>query len=248
MQILRKILDFYIYSSLHVGIAVFCLTQISFPKPTEYSYLVFFGTIIGYNFLKFFPWRKLHFSINSLQSRILIVNCFALIGFFYFFTKQNIEIQLKLFLAFLFVLLYPFVRKKGWLKLFFVAFVVSYVTVYIPHESNSEIKWHFIQRFLLLSSLMVPFEIIDSSTDAPSLQTLPQKFGIKRTKEVGYLLVGLYCLLSFYLQNSFYLFFMYAFPTVVAIYFSSTKRSWYYSSLWVESIPIFWWLILIFII
>lgn len=243
MLAFRKIVDFYIQSSIHVGFAVFCLVQLSVQQWNSYSFLVLFGTIVGYNFLKYSEW---FFSTHFFRIQyigILVVTLISAIGFSWFFLQQDAVVQLNLILAFGLVVLYPFVRKIGWLKPFYVSFVVSYITLFVPLKHVEEVNWLFVQRFLLLSSVMIPFEILDSSKDAVAMKTLPHCFGIPRTKQIGYGLVGLFCMTSFHTLSIHYPYFIYALSSGVAICFSSQKRSWYYTSFWVESLPIVWWLI-----
>ena len=245
MLSLRKILNFYIQSSIHVGIAVFCLVQLSVPQWSSYSFLVLFGTVVGYNFLKYSEWFLSNKGLRIHLIGILSVTSIAAAGFLLLFFQQDIVVQLDLIVALGLVVLYPFIRNLGWLKPFFVSCVVSYITVVIPLKSSTDVAWFFAQRFLLLSSLMIPFEILDSTSDAVAMKTLPHLFGIARTKQIGYVLVGLFCMVSFYTLSIHYPCFIYALSSVVAIYFSSEKRSWYYTSFWVESLPIAWWFILI---
>ncbi len=245
MLSLKRILNFYIQSSLHVGIAVFCLVQLSVSQWSSYSFLVFFGTIVGYNFLKYSEWFLSNKRLRNNIIEILSVTLIAAVGFLFFFLKQNPTVQLDLIVALGLVVLYPFIRKLGWLKPFFVSCVVSYITVVIPLKGTEAVAWIFLQRFLLLSSVMIPFEILDSATDSVAMKTLPHLFGIARTKQIGYVLVGLYCIVSFHALSIHYPCFIYALSSVVAIYYSSEKRSWYYTSFWVESLPILWWLVLI---
>lgn len=243
---LRKILNFYIHSSIHVGLAVFCLVQLSNPQWNSYSFLVLLGTIVGYNFLKYF---ELFLSDKIFRFHfigILSVTLISALGFLLLFLQQDSSLQLDLIIAFALVVLYPFIRKKGWIKPFYVSFVVSYITLFIPLNRHEEIVLLFIQRFLLLSSVMIPFEILDSTTDAVAMKTLPHLFGIQRTKQIGYVLVVLYCVVSFHSLDCLYPCFIYALSSVVAIYFSTEKRSWYYTSFWVESLPVFWLLIFLF--
>ena len=243
MLSLRKILNFYIQSSIHVGIAVFCLVQLSVPQWSSYSFLVLFGTVVGYNFLKYSEWFLSNKGLRIHLIGILSVTSIAAAGFILIFFQQDIAVQLHLIIALGLVVLYPFIRKRGWLKPFFVSGVVSYITVVIPLKSSVDVAWFFAQRFLLLSSVMIPFEILDSTTDAVAMKTLPHLFGITRTKQIGYVLIGLFCIASFHTLSMLYLCFIYALSSVVAIYFSSEKRSGYYTSFWVESLPILWWLI-----
>ena len=90
------------------------------------------------------------------------------------------------------VALCPFLRKFGFWKLFLVSFCVTKITVYIPIiEKYSFIvdqKVTLIQRFLIVISLVIPFEIVDSETEDKTLKTLPQLFGISITKLFGVIL------------------------------------------------------------
>jgi hypothetical protein len=244
MTLLRKILNFYIQSSIHVGIAVFCLVQLSVSQWSSYSLLVLFGTIVGYNFLKYFEWFVSGKYLQSKFVGVIILTVLAALAFGWFFFEQEVTIQMHLLIALGFVFLYPFTRKIGWLKPFYVSVVVSFVTVYIPLKGSSDAGWIFLHRFFLLASVMIPFEIVDSTTDSVSLKTLPQWFGIVRTKQIGYVLVVLFCIFSNYTPYNFYFSTVIGVSSVAAIYFSSEKKSWYYTSFWVESLPIVWWLLL----
>jgi hypothetical protein len=242
----KKYLDFYIKSSLHVGLAVFSLVQLSFTQLNSYAFLVFFGTIVGYNFLKYSKWFEFKKVFDKNVKAILSVSLVASIACVFLFYRQEFFIQIHLLIALLLVVLYPSVRKIGWIKPFFVAIVVTFVTVYIPLMNHEEVIVISLQRFLLLSSVMIPFEISDSTTDSVALKTLPHWFGIQRTKQIGYALVVLFCVVSFHALDCLYPFFIYALSSVVAIYFSSVNRSWYYTLLWVESLPVFWLLFSLF--
>lgn len=243
MLSLRKILNFYIRSSIHVGLAVFSLVQLSNPQWNSYSFLVLLGTIVGYNFLKYSEWFLSNKFFRFHYFGILGVTLISALGFLLLFLQQDSSLQFDLIIAFALVVLYPFIRKKGWIKPFYVSFVVSYITLFIPLNRHEEVVLLFIQRFLLLSSVMIPFEILDSTHDAVAMKTLPHLFGVARTKQIGYVLVGLYCVASFHALSIHYPCFIYALSSVVAIYFSSEKSSWYYTSFWVESLPVFWLLI-----
>ena len=246
MLTFRKIVNFYIRSSIHVGIAVFCLVQLSVQQWSSYSFLVLFGTIVGYNFLKYFEWFLTLQFFRIQYIGILGVTLFSVLGFLWFFLQQDTAVQLYLLIAFGLVIWYPFIRKIGWLKPFYVSFVVSYVTLFIPLKSEVDVIGLFVQRFLLLSIVMIPFEILDSSKDVIAMKTLPHCFGIVRTKQIGYGMVGLFCITSFHALSIHYPCIIYALSSLIAIYFSTEKRIWYYTSFWVESLPIFWVLVLLF--
>ena len=90
MSFLKRLLDFYIKSSIHVGVAVFSLVYVTafsdyLSKNIAYPSCVFFGTIIGYNFLKYFYFfYKGNFQAKKYYG-ILIVSILATVGFLFFF-------------------------------------------------------------------------------------------------------------------------------------------------------------------
>ncbi|WP_396185748.1 hypothetical protein [Flavobacterium sp.] len=254
MQILKRFIDFYIQSSIHVGLAVLCLVYVTLfsndlVKHSWYPICVFFGTIIGYNFLKYFEvfTNKNFYSIRYYG--ILGVSILATIGFLYFFLLLKARVQIDILIAGLFVLTYPFLRKQGWLKLFLVSFVVTYVTVYIPYQNVNrfpiEYYVNLVQRFLIIISLLIPFEIMDSKTDDKTLNTLPQIFSVNSIKLFGILLVIPFILLEFIKSHPSYLVLPIGIITVLFIDFTEWKRNKYYTSFWVESVPILWWFLLV---
>ena len=252
MKILRKIFDFYIQSSIHVALAVFCLLQITVVSNQQqlnkyFSLCVFFGTVLGYNFLKYFDYLKKRKLWNKKYFSIIVVSALSGIGFLFSFYLLNYSIQILVLISGLFVLIYPFLRKHGWLKLFLVSFVVTFITVYIPFQSEkysiSELYLNLWQRFFIIISLLIPFEIMDSKTDDKSLNTLPQQFGIKKAKLFGMLLVIPFFILEFLKLHPSYLVLPIGIVTVCFINFTTLERNKYYSSFWVESVPVFWWIL-----
>lgn len=253
MRILRKLFDFYIQSSIHVAFAVFCLLQISVVSHQQqlnnhYSFCVFFGTILGYNFLKYYSVFRRNFFRSNKYFLILALTFLAGIGFLYSFSFLNYSVQKLILISGLFVLIYPFLRKVGWLKLFVVSFVVTFITVYIPFQTLKWLPLEFyisaIQRFFILISLLIPFEIMDSKSDDKSLNTLPQLFGIESAKLFGILLVIPFIILEFLKFHPSYLVLPIGIITVTLINFTELHRNKYYTSFWVESVPILWWILL----
>jgi hypothetical protein len=94
--------------------------------------------------------------------------------------------------------------------------------------------------------LVLIFEIIDSKDDDPNLFTVPQKIGIAKTKSLSFLLLIPFYLLEFFKTNvetnQLILNFILVFVTGGFLFFANENRSRYYTTFWVESIPIFWWL------
>jgi hypothetical protein len=253
MRFLKRFFDFYLNTSLHIGFAVLALTLISvnaltIPKQENLLPTIFFGTIFGYNALKYSDLFSSDMSWPLKHRTISMVSVIAFFGAFFFYVSLPMKTQLP-FLAIGFVIVaYPFLRKFGLLKMFLVSFCVAMITVYIPclqlARWNIDFYITLIQRFLIVISLLIPFEISDSKTDDPSLRTLPQQFGIRPTKIFGMLLVIPFVILEFFKTNPCYSVLIVSIITVLFIHFSSVNNSKYYTSFWVESVPIFWWLLL----
>ena len=253
MFVLKQIFDLYIKSSLHVAFAIF-----SFVKVVELSLnisshvflevAIFSGTVLGYSVLKYYEfWKSTNFSVHKNKS-VLGITTVAFLTFVFCFFQLKFSFQIAFFQIFFLVLLYPFLRKYWFLKIAVVSFCVTYVVSYIPTLETKTVFFYDtilqVKLFFLICALLIPFEIYDSQHDAITLQTIPQKFGIKKTKYLGYFFLICFCILSLIFRFE-------RFDVVIAIIiglfirFSSTKNTKYYTSFWVESIPILWWLILV---
>lgn len=253
MGIFKKIFDFYIYSSIHVGLAVFalvCITQISLTIPIAENMkeTIFFGTVLGYNFLKYIAVFNLKMLKSKRYIAIAIVSLTAILGGFYFFMQLNVALQIEFIKIGILVLIYPLLRKYGLIKMFFVSFCVALITVYLPSFLLKSLSLDFfilfLQRFLIVISMLIPFEILDSKTDHLLMNTIPQQFGINAAKLFGILLVIPFMVIEFLKTNPNYLVLPIGILITLLIDFSSLKRGKYYTSFWVESVPILWWILL----
>jgi len=254
MGIFKKTFDFYIYSSIHVGLAVYalvCLTQISLDIPVikNLNETVFFGTVFGYNFLKYFAVSSVKTVKSKKYAGIAAVSFLAGLATLYFFMQLDSTIQIAFVKIGILVLIYPFLRKFGLLKIFLVSFCVSVITVYFPafflKSWTFDFYITFLQRFLIVISLLIPFEILDSKTDDLSMKTIPQQFGINVAKLFGILIVIPFIVIEFLKVKSNYLVLPIGILVTLLIHFSALKRNKYYTSFWVESVPIFWWILLL---
>jgi hypothetical protein len=147
-------------------------------------------------------------------------------------------------------------NARNWkgIKIYIVALSWVGATLILP-ILNAEIAITFdfylkcVQRFVLIFVLILIFEIIDLQFDDPNLKTVPQQIGVKRTKIIGMLLLIVFYLLEFFKQNfvqkQLLVNLVLVFTILAFLIFSNENRSKYYSSFWVESIPIFWWILLL---
>lgn len=268
MKILRLIFDFYINASIHVALAVYAMlrvTEIYFDLPynLNLNYFVFFGTITGYNFVKYAGVAKLHH--RSLTDDLKIIQVFsffcflALCYFAYQISLQTLYFTIPFCLL---TILYAVpilsgfeknLRQVSYLKIVVVALVWAAFTVLIPlFDADKQINANsillFIQRFLIVVVLILPFDIRDVKYDAISLQTIPKKIGVEQTKRLGVALM-VFCLILEYTSASsstvktpFMLFFFFVILFLMRAKINQPK---YYSAFLVESLPIVWWLFLL---
>lgn len=253
MERVRQLFDFYLKGSLHIGLAVLSLTVITeislqIPAPPKFHGFIFFATVFGYNLLKSFDYAQQERSWRWPGPGLLILNIVVLVAAIYRFFLLRSDLQAAIVLIGLGVLLYIVLRKYGLIKIFLVSCCITAITVYLPAMSlpslNTDVAITALQRFLLVISLLIPFEIADSQTDFLLWQTLPQRFGIRPIKILGMLLLIPFVLLEFLKGSYSMLVLVVALITALAIHFSGTQRHRYYTTFWVESIPVFWWLLL----
>ncbi len=268
MNVFNKIIDFYINASIHVAFAVYAFLRITelyleIPYQKNLNYFIFFGTITGYNFVKFAGVAKLHH--RSLTRNLKIIQIFSFFCFlamcFYAFSLPINTLLLATPFTFLTILYaVPFLsgfeknlRNIGYLKIIIVALVWAAFSVIIPvFEATKSFSYEaillFIQRFFLVIVLILPFEIRDLQFDAISLQTIPRKIGIPKTKRLGLILMLFSLLISYALsvnfetKNAFMIFF---FLVIVLLMRAKVNQLKYYSTFWVEALPIIWWLLLL---
>ena len=145
-------------------------------------------------------------------------------------------------------------REIGGLKIYVIALVWTFTTVFLPLIDNgislgSDEIINGVQRFIFVLILMLPFEIRDLNYDSLKLATIPQKIGIKSTKIVGALLVMVFFLLEYFkdelTSDSIVSTLAIGFVALFFVLFSDKNQSKYYSAFWVESVPIVWLIILL---
>jgi hypothetical protein len=180
------------------------------------------------------------FNLKSL----LILFPFAFMTFFYAIPLFKIG---KLEVSF---------RNFPMIKIFSIAIAWAGISVFFPlYEANyqftSAVYLEFLQRILILLAITIPFDIRDIAADAKSLKTLPQILGVNFSKVLGILLLFGFILMEIFKENFTYfgllVVILVSIITSLFLWFSSPNKSRYYTSFWVESIPIVWLGLLIFI-
>jgi len=268
MQVLKRLFDFYINSSIHVALAVCGLVWVTLLNfnvgaNLDFIYFIFFATVTGYNFVKYFGLAKFHHrSLASWLKAIQIFSLLCFLGLCYFTLKLKTETLLYFVglgvVTFLYAI--PFLPKKifleagnlraiSGLKIYVIAFVWTCVTVVIPllnenYGFNNDVLIEAIQRYLYVIIAMLPFEIRDMRYDSIKLSTIPQRIGIERTKIIGVLLTILVFLLEFFKDefwlNKTIILGIICMLLLVSLLLSNISQKKYFSGFWVEGIPILW--------
>lgn len=274
MKVVKQLFNFYINSSVHVALSVFSLTWITW---IEYDlvinenvlYFVFFATITGYNFVKYFGVAKFHHrSLANWLKAIQIFSFFSFVSMCCYAFQLDVNTLLCIVglgvITFLYAI--PFLPKRlfldkqhnlrsiGGLKIYLIALVWCSVTVFIPiinqkYDINTDVILTGIQRYIFVIVLMFPFEIRDLQYDSVKLSTIPQRIGVKSTKVIGALLLVVFFFLEFFkdaintLQTT--TLFIIVTITLLFLVFSKKNQGKYYSAFWVEGIPVLWLVILL---
>lgn len=263
MKLLNFIFSFYINSSIHVSLAVVSLTVVTyigfgfFPN-FDLLFFIFFATVTGYNFVKYAGVAKLHHLSLAKNLRLIqVISFLAFAGLVYFAFQQSIPVLIIATLLGLFTLLYTLpvfgnsrnLRAVAGVKIFVIALVWAGVTVMLPLVDHIDLfQWDimitFLQRFLFVVAITLPFEIRDLQFDETELKTIPQLFGVRGTQKTGFSLIFLFVLLEFLKENTSSANTLsvigVATVSVVVMRFSSRQQPKYYASFLVEGIPIIW--------
>jgi len=274
MKVLKRIFDFYINSSIHVALSVFSLawiTLLEFELPYDKNVLffIFFASITGYNFVKFFGLAKFHHrSLATWLKYIQLFSlvCFLLMCYYVLQLEQTTLVYISVFGVVTFLYAIPFLPKKifldekqnlrslSGLKVYVIAIVWCGVTVFLPLANadflmNWDVSITAIQRFVFVLVLMLPFEIRDLQYDSVKLATIPQQIGVKKTKLIGVLLLMVFFFLD-YLKDDIQLMNLLVLLAITAITLLSVvlakkEQSKYYSAFFVEGIPVLWLLLVL---
>lgn len=274
MQVLKQLLNFYINSSIHVGLAAFALTWVTLIQfQLEYDanvlYFVFYASVTGYNFVKYFGVAKFHHrSLAGWLKAIQILSFVAFLALIYYAFMLKISTLILITLLGLITFLYAIpilpqkyfiddqknLRQISGLKVYVIALVWTFATVIVPLinndvEINTDVIIVSVQRFCYVLVLMLPFEIRDLNYDSLKLSTIPQKIGIKKTKLIGVFLLMLFFMLDYFKDEligfEILVTLIITFITLLFLLFSNKNQSKYYSAFWIESLPIVWLCILL---
>lgn len=260
MRTISRLFKFYINASIHVALAVvslylFTVLELNLVVNLNLVGLLFCATIVCYNFVKYGVEAEKYLIVAKPAHKPIQIFSFLAFGANLYFLLHLKPVLWGLIAVFsLFSALYaiPFLpnsknlRSLGGLKIFLIALIWTGFTVILPLVDgnliiDSEIIFLSLRRFLLVLILILPFEVRDMQLDTLELQTLPQRFGVNRTKYIGYLLIVFWIILalSSWTAGERHRVFVVIVGLLltVTIYRTEKVQSPFFASFWVEAIP-----------
>ncbi|UJH66522.1 hypothetical protein [Allomuricauda sp. SCSIO 65647] len=263
VKLLKVLFDFYIDASIHVALAVLSLYLVTLrilglPHNFFLAGFMVLSTIVCYNFIKYGVEAEKYLIVDNSYHKIIQAFSFVCFGAMVYFAFQlSLDVLMAISVLTIFSVLYALpvwpngnsLRSLGVLKIFIVALVWTGFTVILPIiDAQVTYTWDvwilLVQRFLLILVLILPFEVRDVTFDYPEVSTIPRRLGLQSTKRLGYFLVILFFGLTFLkddIQNVELMGRSFVTSALfLVIYLTKEKQSRYFSSFWVEGIPLFW--------
>lgn len=228
---------------------------------------IFFSTVFAYHFIRIFEncectTKAVIFYLRTQSLAVSVVGVGAFLGVLFYAYKIGLQHLWIVFPSTFIILWYavPIFKHNGrkvtlrsypMLKIGSIALVCSMITVLFPLQEQLN-DWHvwleFVQRFILVMVLIIPFDIRDIEVDDVRLKTIPQLKGIPKAKKIGVqLLLGFFVLTFLKTPIRAEIVFaelMIFIITLLLLVKTEQQQSKYYASFWVEAIPIFWLLLI----
>lgn len=215
---MKTIAQFLVRSNLLVSASLAALvfqTQIIFDClhfPTVL--FAFSSTLLIYNFQRIYKnkTRNANQQLSKWMEKnkifILLITSISAIITFYLAFSLRLESMILLGLPFLISVFYVvrFIKRKKkslslrelpYLKIFLISFIWSIVAVPFPLVESSP-DWSFlnqqffiffIEKFLFVLAITIPFDIRDLEFDPLELKTLPQVLGVQKSIFIGIILI-----------------------------------------------------------
>ena len=212
-MLLRKLINLIFYSNLWIALcaAAMCTqTQFILTGKLELNWilgLTFFATlfiyalhrIIGISKVSEFREMERYAIIEKFKNHITFYALVSGIGGAICFWNVSLAIQLSLIVPGIISLGYviPFLSGKkrlrdfNHIKIFLIAIVWSWVTVFLPAleigvATTLPVGLMILERALFIFAITLPFDIRDLKVDSHSkVQTIPAVIGIEKTKTLG---------------------------------------------------------------
>ena len=215
-----RILRFIVYSNVWVGLAVMTFAWLTLHElgQKSFSYLLFtfFFTVATYNYMRLVQIRSYsgEHGVNQkfwLKQHVIQASFFTVVfsflgAWFYFdlFTWRLVALTaLPAVISFFYPLSFRHplrsftsLRTVPGLKVLLIAGSWAYITQLVPAIYWGEpviSDWiEFGLRSFFIIALIIPFDIRDMAMDDRHMRTIPQMFGVQRSKKLALLLIIVY--------------------------------------------------------
>lgn len=214
----KKIIDFYIYSSLHIALgAALSVVLIYLIARSEINYnyvwFVFSSTIfiycshriIGIRKVKKFQNQGRFAIIKKYWNHLLIYSIISAVATIYFYFQLGLTLQALMILPGIISILYviPVFSKRKRLrdfqgiKIFLIAISWGFTIGLIPLidleiGTASAISLITLEKTLFILAITLPFDVRDLQVDASNqVKTLPSILGAKKSYTLAYSLMNL---------------------------------------------------------
>ena len=259
----KQILAPLVYSNFWIALSVASYTFLAaswLEKELSLYHLllVFCSTLVMYNFQRLFKLFKgiKHPRIAWMEKNLFLVYGFISLGIMFCgvsafqvfnFTRANYIDFLVLALVGTISVLYaiPFIKRKislrdiPFLKIHLIAISWSLVSSVFVLNNVPHPFLIFLEKYLFVLAITIPFDIRDIGVDEPNKKTIPQLFGINSSKILSVFLLFCSWFLCHYNSLSHY---SIDFVYPLAILFCSLaqpRRIDYFFSFLIDGIPIF---------
>lgn len=213
MTFLRKLLDFYLYSSIHIALGaslsvLLCYAALVHIPTSDYAFFVFSSTlflycihrIVGINKVRAFEKQGRFAIIKKFRNHLLIYTILGGLASTYFYFNLPLEIKLLLILPSVISILYVLplfagnkrLRDYFLIKIFLIAISWGLIIGLIPFwEVNSQIgsngTLYFLEKVSFIFAITLPFDVRDLKVDASNkVETIPSKLGASKTYILAY--------------------------------------------------------------
>lgn len=258
---IKFILNCYIKSNLHVALClVFYTMLIYYQNGITVNYceilFIFLATLLAYNFIKY---HKLLFTKNRpnyVFQLFILVTVISLIILSFKVVRISILKTIIVLIACLLVIAYSFpaykinsLRNYPLVKILTISAAWTLTSVcfsFIGILKPKILVFYCLSIFLMVSCQMISFEIRDEDIDKNKSKTVVHVFGLQRIKIIGYAILIIFSVVIFfisliekdsvsYLSNIIILIVLF-----YLIFKSNKNQTKYFSSIFVESVPIYW--------
>ena len=259
---IKFILDYYIKSNLHVALClVFYTILIYYQNGITVNYheilFIFLATLSAYNFIKYhkiaLTKNRPNHVLYKLYFLLTVISIIILT-----FLGLNISILKKIIvlIAALLVIAYSFpsykiksLRNYPLVKILTIGAAWTLISVCFSFFGELEpiiLVFYCLSIFLMVSCQMISFEIRDMDIDKNKSKTVVHLFGLQRIKIIGYTILitlSIIIILISLIQKDFISYLSNIIILIVLfflIFKSNKNQNKFFSSIFVESIPIYW--------